>query len=133
MLNCNIGRMPMRYLGFPISSINVPTGGFKSIVDKMRKKLQPWKGKHLSSGERLILTNSSLSSLPTFMMGVFFLQDGVHKQLDTIRSQFFWTGDCDKFKCHMLKWDNVCLPKDFGGLGIINTRIFIESLLMKWI
>ena len=66
-------------------------------------------------------------------MGMFLLQDGVHKQMDTIRSQFFWRGDSEKFKYHMMKWENVCLPKDFGGLGITNTRIFNESILMKWV
>ena len=132
-LNCNVGKMPMRYLGFPISSRNIGVGGFKNIANKMRKKLQPWKGKHLSSGGRLILTNSSLSSMPTYTMGMFLLQDGVHKQMDTIRSQFFWRGDSEKFKYHMMKWENVRLPKDFGGLGITNTRIFNESILMKWV
>ena len=132
-LNCNIGKMPMRYLGFPISSRYVGIGGFRNIVDKMRKKLQPWKGKHLSSGGRLVLTNSSLSSMPTFTMGIYLLQEGIHKQMDSVRSQFFWRGDYDKFKYHMMKWENVCLPKDFGGLGVINTRVFNESILMKWV
>ena len=93
MLNCKMGEMPMRYLGFPISSRNVGVVGFKSIIEKMRKKLQPWKSKHLSSGGRLVLTNSSLSSMPTFMMGIFLLQDGVHKQMDSIRSNLFWGDD----------------------------------------
>jgi hypothetical protein len=32
----------------------------------------------------------------------------------------------------MVKWENVCLPKEFGGLGIINTRILNEALILKW-
>jgi hypothetical protein len=32
----------------------------------------------------------------------------------------------------MVKWENVCLPKDFGGLGIINTRMLNEALILKW-
>jgi len=49
-LNCKIGQMPLKYLGFPISAKNLGVSAFKPMVDKMRKKLQPWKGKHLSSG-----------------------------------------------------------------------------------
>jgi len=45
------------------------------------------------------------------------LHDGVHKQMDSIRSQFFLRGNCDKFKYHMIKWDNVCVPTDLGGGG----------------
>ena len=99
----------------------------------MRKKLQPWKGKHLSSGGRFILTNSSLSSIPTYLMGIYLLHEGTHKAMDTIRSSFFWRGDSDRAKYHMIKWENVCLPKDFGGLGIINTWVMNESLLLKWV
>jgi hypothetical protein len=109
MLNCEVGQMPMKYLGFPINAKNLSMGAFSGVVDKMRKKLQPWKGKHLSSGGRLVLTNSSLSSMPTYLMGMFLLHEGTHKQMDTIRSQFFWRGDRDKHKYHMVKWGmSVC-------------------------
>lgn len=29
----------------------------------------------------------------------------------------------------MMKWDHLCIPKDFGGLGILNTRFINEVLL----
>lgn len=32
----------------------------------------------------------------------------------------------------MVKWENVCLPKDFWGLGVLNTRMMNEDLLTKW-
>ena len=53
--------------------------------------------------------------------------------MDSIRSQFFWSGAGDKFRYHMVKWEQMCLPKDFGGLGIINARIFNDTLLLKWV
>lgn len=81
----------------------------------------------------LVLTNSSLSNLPIYTMGIFLLHEGTHQQMDTIHSQFFWRGDCSKLKYHMVKWENVCLPKDFGGLGVLNTRLMNEALLAKWI
>jgi hypothetical protein len=33
----------------------------------------------------------------------------------------------------MLKWSVVCRPREFGGLGIINTQILNECLMVKWI
>jgi hypothetical protein len=57
------------------------------------------------------------------MMGMFLLYEGNHHQMDTVKAKFFWRGDVEKFKYHMVKWDNVRLPKDYGGLGIINTRM----------
>jgi len=71
MLNCKVGSLPMTYMGLPISDSNLGVHSFEGIVEKMRKKLQPWKGKNLSSGGRLVLTNSSMSSLPIYMMVMF--------------------------------------------------------------
>ena len=53
--------------------------------------------------------------------------------MDTIRANFLWQGAEDKFKYHMAKWEMVCRPKDQGGLGIINTRIMNDCLMVKWI
>jgi hypothetical protein len=50
MLNCSVGKLPMKYLGFPLSSKRLGVNAFRNIVEKMRHRLQPWKGKHLSWG-----------------------------------------------------------------------------------
>jgi hypothetical protein len=89
MLNCARGVLPFKYLGFPISNRKLKVEAFSDIVDKMRRKLQPWKGKHLTSGGRLVLTNSSLSSMPIYMMSMYMLHEGVHSLMDTVRSRFF--------------------------------------------
>lgn len=65
---------------------------------------------------------------------MYLLQERIHYGMDKERSHFFWRGaDTNSFKYHMVRWDNVCLPKDMGGLGIINTRYMNEALLTKWI
>lgn len=33
----------------------------------------------------------------------------------------------------MMKWDNICIPKDFGGLGGLDTGLMNEALLGKWV
>ena len=66
-------------------------------------------------------------------MGFYWLPDGVHKKMDGIRAKFLWQGADGKFKYHMAKWEMVCRPKDQGGLGIINTRIMNDCLIVKWI
>jgi hypothetical protein len=44
MMNCQIGSLPIKYFGFPISDKRLACGAFKSIIDKMRNTLQPWRG-----------------------------------------------------------------------------------------
>jgi hypothetical protein len=107
----------MTYLGIPISDRTLNLKDFKVMTQKMRKKLQPWKCKHLSYGGRLILTNSSLSSVPTYLIGMFQLFEGTHQEMDSMRANFFWGDTNQKKKYHMMKWENLCIPKDFGGRG----------------
>lgn len=70
-----------------------------------------WRGKFMSSGTRLTLTNYSLSSLTLFTLGPFLLADGVYAKLDTPRSKFFFEGARAKQKYHMVKWVG---PKSLG-------------------
>jgi hypothetical protein len=115
MLNCQLGQLPMKYFGIPLNNLNLGTSGFAGVVDKVAKKIPPWKGKNSSSGGRLILSNGYLASLPIYTMGFYLLPKGSHKKMDSIRSRFFWRGARDDFKYHMVKWSAVCRPKQFGG------------------
>lgn len=131
-LNCKIGSLPMIYLGIPVSDSHLGVNALDCVPGKMRKRLRPWKGRNLTSGGRLILTNTSLSSLPIYTMGIYRLQEGIHQQMDSIRANFFWQGATNNFKYHMVKWRDMCLPKEYGGLGILETRTMNDALLGKW-
>jgi len=51
MLNCGLGELPLKYLGIPISDKHLHMGAFSPVPEKMLKRLDPWRGKHLTSGE----------------------------------------------------------------------------------
>ena len=92
MLNCTLGEFPLKYLGILVSDNHLAAGAFNPILQKMGLRLDPWRGKHLTSGGRQILTNSCLSSIPLYCMGFYLLKDGDHKKMDTIRANFLWQG-----------------------------------------
>lgn len=53
--------------------------------------------------------------------------------MDSLRGRFFWEGVGNKKKYHMVKWEALAVPKDFGGLSFVDTRAMNTSLLAKWI
>lgn len=61
------------------------------------------------------------------------LQEASRKKKDSTRSKFFWEGVGNKNKFHMIRWDALDKPKEFGGLGFIDTRAMNTALLCKWI
>jgi uncharacterized membrane protein YobD (UPF0266 family) len=107
--------------------------GLESHGKTLSKKLSRCKGKLLSYGGLLVLINSVLSSLPMYMMSFFEVPKGILKKLDFYLSNFFWQGDNHKKKYRLTKWEILCLPKEQGGLGIINLEVQNICLLIKWL
>jgi hypothetical protein len=54
-------------------------------------------------------------------------------EFSIVRSRFFWEGVGEKRKYHMVDWATVCKPKEYGGLGVLNTRLMNIAFLLKWI
>jgi hypothetical protein len=55
------------------------------------------------------------------------------KKIDRIRRNFLWAGDeiASGAKC-MVNWKQICAPKDVGGLGIKNLKLFSRALRLCW-
>ena len=68
-----------------------------------------------------------------FMMSFFEIPKGVLKNLDHVRSRFFWQESSDKHKYRLARWDILCRPKDQGGLGILDLQLQNKCLLVKWL
>lgn len=134
MLNCQQGEMPIVYLGLPISTEKVRKRELFFIGQKMEKRLGTWLGGYVSYGGKEILINSCMSSIPLYAMGFYKLLEGVHKKMDSVRGRFYWQGVQKKRKkYHMMSWSAMSSPKDYGGLGFLETRKMNISLLVKWI
>jgi hypothetical protein len=77
LFGCAMGKYTFRYLGLPMHTRKLSNKDWQTIENRIEKKLSDWKGKMLSIGDRLILINSVLSSLPMFMMSFFNSQKGL--------------------------------------------------------
>jgi hypothetical protein len=133
LFGCAAGEFPFRYLGIPIHFRKLKNGEWKPVEDRFEIKLAGWIGKLLSYGDRLVLINSVLTSLPMFLLSFFEIPIGVRKRLDFFRSRFFWQSDGSKRKYRLSKWDIMCRPKDQGGLGIEVLVLKNKCLLSKWL
>jgi len=130
---CKVGVWPMTYLGMPVSTSKITKAQFNFVVEKAKRRLSSWKCDALSSGGKAVILNSSLSSTPMYMMGVYLLYEGNYQALDSVRNNFFWQGTNKKRKYHMLKWEALIRPKAFGGVDFLDIRSMNICLLVKWI
>ena len=133
IFGCRVGKLSMIYLGLPVNDIKISKAQFSYVSDKANKRLATWKCDTLPSGGKATLINSCLSSIPMYTMGVYQLYEGNFQALDKVRSRFFWQGTNKKRKYHMVKWEALAIPKEWGGLGFLEVKTMNICLLAKWL
>ncbi|XP_060216840.1 uncharacterized protein LOC132644271 [Lycium barbarum] len=132
-LGGKVGELPTTYLGMPLGAKSKSKGIWNGVVEKCEKRLTNWKSQYLSLGGRLTLVNSVLDALPSCMMSVFPAPVSVIKRIDALRRNFFWQGNEDKKKFHLVNWKEVTVNKKEGGVGIRDMKMQNRSLMMKWL
>jgi hypothetical protein len=78
------------------------------------------------------LINSSLTNIPLYMLSLYAALKLVIKKMDLFRIRLLWQGG-KKTKKHLVDWEIVCLPKDQGGLEVLELNCMNVSLLSKWL
>jgi hypothetical protein len=86
LFGCGQGQFPIRYLGILIHYQRLTITKWKSVEERLQKRLSSWKGKLLFLGGRLVLINSVLTNMVLYMISFFLLPKGVLHKLNYYRS-----------------------------------------------
>jgi hypothetical protein len=133
IFNCEVGALPLKYLGVMVHNRHMTATELYYVAQKVERRIPTWQSTGLSSGGKMILIESCLSSIRNYTMGIYLLQEEIHQKMDTARANFFWHGPHMRRKYHMAKWDLLATPKKAGGARFTNTRIRNKCFLAKWI
>jgi hypothetical protein len=117
------------YLGLPTLEGRMTADKFKTIKERLIKRLNSWAEKFMSSGAKDVLIKFVAQAKPTYVMGVFKLSVSSCEAYTKLVRDFWWGDEEDKRKVHWTAWDNLVLPKCMGGLGFRDVRIFNQALL----
>ena len=106
---------------------------FDPLVGRVACRAEPWRGRFTCKGRKSVLISSNLASLPMYMMGLYILPEGVHSAFEKDLARFFWQDANGRQKYHMVKWADICMPKDCGGLGISASCRMNVALMLRWV
>lgn len=127
------GTLPVRYLGVPIISSRLRKVHCIALIDRITARAQSWTQRFLSYAGRLQLISSVLHSIQSYWSSVFTLPASVLISIETILRQFLWKGSA-LGKCGAkVAWEDICLPKNEGGLGIRNLKDCNKAAMLKYI
>ncbi|XP_074290339.1 uncharacterized protein LOC141617068 [Silene latifolia] len=127
-----LGQFPFRYLGVPISSKRLSVADFNRVVDKIVARIRGWGAKHLSYAGRLVLVKAVLTQMHAYWARIFLLPKGVIHKVECICRNYLWAGHAEYKHSPPVAWETCCLPKEQGGLGIINCHLWNVALIGKY-
>ena len=78
------------------------------------------------------MIKSVFASSPIFFKSTLELPKGIIEQINKALKHCFWRkyGMEDRGSA-LISWNKVCLPKDQGGLGVLNIEMHNKCLLMN--
>lgn len=131
ILKFQIGSLPLLYLGIPISTGRQSKESWQVILDKVRVKVNHWTHRWLSFAGQVQLLRSVVQALPLYRCMIQVAPMSFVRSLDSLARQFLWAGNLSLTKWSLIKWEVVCSPKQFGGLGLQQSVLFGTALVAK--
>ncbi|KAH9683148.1 reverse transcriptase domain-containing protein [Citrus sinensis] len=120
------------YLGLPSNIGRKKKAVFSYIRDKVRKRLQGWQSKLLSRARKEILLKTVAQAMPNYAMNVYLLPLDLCKELEIMMNSFWWgTKNRGGRGISWMRWEHLCKPKDFGGMGFKQLHTFNIAMLGK--
>ncbi|VFQ97160.1 unnamed protein product [Cuscuta campestris] len=120
------GKLPVRYLGLPLTSQRASERDFAPLVNKVDEHIRKWNTKTLSAAGRLELIRSVIQGIEGFWFQAFPIHKSVLDRITSLCRTFLWGSKFCK-----VAWEDICKPKDEGGLGLNQPIIWNQALLSK--
>ncbi|KAE8776757.1 hypothetical protein D1007_50572 [Hordeum vulgare] len=132
-LKFKISAFPTSFLGMSLAESKILAMGFDHLVDQVASQAEPWQGRLTSKTSKTVLISHNMACVPIFMMGMYMytMPESVHSSFDKDLPTFFWqgAGGCQKY--HMVKWADICVPKERGRLGFTASRVMNTTLILR--
>ncbi|GJT48037.1 reverse transcriptase domain-containing protein [Tanacetum coccineum] len=124
------GDLPVKYLGVPLISSRLLNKDCKILVDRVKNRIGDWKNKSLSFAGRLQLCSLVLSSMHVYWASVLMLPKGIIYDIQSLIHGFLWCNGELKRRPAKVSWDDICLPKQEGELGLRSLDVFNMALIL---
>ncbi|KAK4389648.1 putative mitochondrial protein [Sesamum angolense] len=120
------GEMPVRYLDIPLAAQRLSVRDYSPFVDQIANSISRWVAKSLSFAGRLELIRSVIQGVECFWLQIFPLSAAVVEKIHQLCRNFLWNS-----KRAPVAWEDICHPKNEGGLGIRHTQTWNVALLAR--
>lgn len=119
-------KLPTNYLGLPLASVKLEAVHFNPLYEAIDGYIKKWANKNLSMAGRIELIKSVLEGINCYWLQAFPLPATVIDRIESTVRNFMWGS-----KSCPVSFNQVCKPKDEGGLGLRNLSDWNKALLTR--
>ncbi|XP_050231744.1 uncharacterized protein LOC126680640 [Mercurialis annua] len=121
-----------KYLGLPSLVGRNKNQILAFIRDRVWSKVKGWNSKFLSRGGKEVLIKTVAQSMPNYVMNVFLIPLRLCNELERMLNSFWWGRDqTTKKGISWARWEKLCIPKKYGGIGFKRVREFNLAILSR--
>ncbi|VFQ73367.1 unnamed protein product [Cuscuta campestris] len=121
-----VGKLPVRYLGLPLTSQRASERDFAPLIAKVEQNIHRWNSKTLSRVGKVELIKSVIQGIQSFWLQAFSVHKSVLNRITTICRTFLWGS-----KFLKVAWSDICKPTEEGGLGLRDSYTWNQAFLVK--
>ncbi|KAL0444013.1 UNVERIFIED_CONTAM: hypothetical protein Slati_2124000 [Sesamum latifolium] len=107
-----------KYLGLPALVRQSKREIFHNLKDRVWARLQSWRCRKLSQGDKVVLLKSVVQTMPIFVVGCFFVPASICRELESMMADFLWHNKTS-MRVHWISWAKLCASKSEEGLGAV--------------
>lgn len=123
----------VRYLGVPLCTKKLTLVNCEALIQQVRSQFNHWSVKTLSFSGRLLLIKTVIGGITNFWCSSFMLPSACIKRIESPCGQFLWKGNLEGGHSARVSWEVVTKPKECGGLGVKNLRLWNKACCLKLI
>lgn len=126
ILGMKEGKLPVKYLGVPLSHNYLKYNNCGDLFDKIRNRMAAWDCKLLSMAGKIELIHTVITPMVLYWMLTYQMPSATIDKINRMCANFVWSG-----KVHKISWNKLCRPKEEGGVGLRNFTDIKKAAALK--
>lgn len=102
LMGIKLDKLPFTYLGVLISPSRLSINNFNFWLNRVEAAINSWYRLSISFAGHMVLINSSIFSLPTYLLSMFLIPDSILEKISKLAKNFLWGRNGNRSGFHTI-------------------------------
>lgn len=118
-------------MGFQLKPNKYQKSNWCWLLRNIEKRIGNWTNRFLPLHGKFVLVKYFIESIPIYCLSLAIILESIRHMIKNMIFNFWWFVKKGRRKFHLVKWETLARPKEYGGWGIKNLFHFGTTLATK--